>query len=581
MKKILKVAKREVGRFRARFSGGSRPVILALLAISLLVSYFIAQQGLVMGRDIYTVGVSPDGPYIGDGRFDALTPDRASGMEMLNEGAIDLYMDGETAYTRHDMRSQYAAGALKKYLENVETTRLIEQYDINLSFPLRIGVEYLPVTTVPVPSTVATPIPSSPVATPVVDTSAAVMQQIGELQNGSSKKFKAEFVSENEVIIPSLMSPPVPLSQVVLAFLYIVPMLFMGIFFNSSFMEEKTNRKLNILMSAPITPFDIIAGKMLPYVAFSLAVVVAMTLVLGGDVLLALAIFLPVILFIFAIYLMVALIYRTFKDQTFFSMAAITFVTGYLVLPALFTGINSVSYISPLTLAVQMYRGESFGLAEYALSAGPMYIVFGLAVYVGTRIFNEEYMMGFGPLYRKAADAIYLAIDKSHIYLSIALLSLLIIPAVFMVQMVIAILSLMVPVSLPPMVFLAILLALCVIVEEVAKSAGIATLLENKKVRSTGALLALAAASALGFFIGEKLLLYLSLSIVSNIMLIEAIGSADLLVIPLIAHFMFTSIVCLLTRKLGVKYYALAVMAGSFVHFLYNLVILAGEMGAI
>ena len=129
------------------------------------------------------------------------------------------------------------------------------------------------------------------------------------------------------------------------------------------------------------------------------------------------------------------------------------------MLPALFTGINNVSYISPLTLAVQMYRGESFSLAEYALSTGPMYLVFVLSMFVGVRIFNEEYLMGFGPLYRKAADAIYLSVNKNHLYISIALLSLLLIPAVFMIQMIIAILSLMVPVSLPPMVFLAILLA--------------------------------------------------------------------------------------------------------------------------
>ncbi|HTX44441.1 MAG TPA: ABC transporter permease [Methanocella sp.] len=565
------MSKRELGRFRARFSGGSRLVIIGLVILSLAVSYIIAQQGLVIGRDIYTIGVSPGGPQIGDGRFKVLTLDNAEGIQKLDDGSIDLYLDGETAYTRRDERSRYAAGALKQYLDKAETSRLIRQYDVNLSFPLRVEVGYLSAT--PGPSPVASTAPQAP------DTSLAVKEKINELQNGSTTKFKAEFVSDREVIIPSLMDPPVPLSQVVLAFLYIVPVLFLGIFFNSSFMEEKTNRKLNILMSTPVTPFDIIIGKMLPYLAFSLALVVAMTLVLGGNVFLALAIFLPVILFIFAIYLMVALVYRTFKDQTFFSMAAITFVTGYLIMPALFTGINNVSYISPLTLAVQMYRGEGFGPVEYALSTAPMYLVFGLSVLVGVRIFNEEYLMGFGPLYRKAADAIYLTIDRSHVYVSIALLSLLLIPAVFMVQMVIAILSLMVPVSLPPMAFLSALLVLCVIVEEVAKSIGIATLLENKKVPSTKALLALAAASALGFFIGEKLLLYLSLSVVSNIILIEAMGSADLLLIPLVAHFVFTAVVCLLTQRLGVKYYPVAIIAGSMVHFLYNFYILAGEMG--
>jgi hypothetical protein len=575
MKKILQVAKREVGRFRTRFSGGSRLVILLLIAASLLVSYLVAQQGLVLGKDIYNIGISPDGPFIEDGRFHVIVMDRTDGLQMLNDRSIDLYVDGETAVPRSDSRSQYAEGALKQYLVKAETSRMILDYDINQSFPLRVEVRR----DTGLPATNTTSVTVTPA--PTVDTSAEVIRQIDEAKNGTSTKFKAEFVSDSEVLIPSLMKPAIPLSQVVLAFVYIVPMLFMGIFFNSSFMEEKTNRKLNILMSAPVTPLDIIAGKMLPYVAFSLVIVVALTLALGGDVLLSLAIFLPVILFIFSIYLIVSLVYRTFKDQTFFSMAAITFVTGYLVLPALLTGINDISYISPLTLAVQMYRGEGFGLTAYLLSTVPMYLVFGLSVFVGTRIFNEEYLMSYGPLYRKVGDALYMAIDRSRPYLSIGLLSLLLIPVVFMVQMIIAILSLIIPVSLSPMIFLAVLLALCVIVEEVAKSAGIAMLIENKRVPSTKALLGLAFASALGFFIGEKLLLLVSLSVVSNVMLIEALGSANLLFIPLIAHFIFTSIVCLATQRLGIKYYPVAIFAGSIVHFLYNFAILAQQMGVI
>jgi len=117
MSKILQVAKREVGRFRARFSGRSQPVVLALIVLSLIVSYFVAQQGLVIGKDIYTIGVSPDGPAIGDLRFNVMSLDRATGQKMLADGSIDLYLDGETALTRRDDRSQYAAGALRQYLE--------------------------------------------------------------------------------------------------------------------------------------------------------------------------------------------------------------------------------------------------------------------------------------------------------------------------------------------------------------------------------------------------------------------------------------------------------------------------------
>jgi ABC-type Na+ efflux pump permease subunit len=567
----------------------------------LVVAYLLAQQGLTLSNGIYTIGESSSSPAIQDSRFNVVIIEPADGILMLNNGNLDAYINGESVYLSNRLRSQYAGGALKQYLGKVELGRLIDNYDINRSFPLRIEVNYLQEpagtsTAVTASTATLTPAQTSAVATPIfttvpsarqsvpavaADTSTAVKEQIEEMQSGGSQKFKAQFVSDKEIIVPSLMNPPIPLSQVILAFMYIVPIFFLGIFFNSSFMEEKTNRKLNILMSTPVTPFEIIVGKMLPYAGFSLLMVVAITLFLGGDVLLALAIFIPVIMFIFAIYLMVALVYRTFKDQTFFSMAAVTFVTGYLVLPALFTGINSLSYISPLTLAVQMYRGETFTLSQYLLSTAPMFLVFVLSLFIGVRIFNEEYLMGFGPLYRKVADAIYLAINKNHMYVSITLLSLLLIPVVFMLELIIVILSTMIPVDLPQLTFLAILLVFIVIVEELAKSSGIAVLLEHKNATSTRQILILSFLSAFGFFIGEKALLYLSLSTISNNVLMEAIGSANLLIIPLIAHFVFTAIVCLGTKKFGMKYYPYALIVGSFVHFIYNFYILSMQMGMV
>ncbi len=591
MKNIITVAGHEVKRFRTRFRGGSRLVFLVIIAIALVIAYLVGQQGLTLSKGIYTIGESSGGPAITDGRFNVMTMDQSDGIRMLNSGSIDAYVINESVILNGRMRSQYAGGALKQYLNKLELGRLIDDYDVNQSFPLRIQVNYLPaaattsgtITSNPLASAAASPTVTGsvqPIPTVVADTSSAVKAQISAMQNGSEQKFTAQFVSDQEIIIPSLMNPPIPLSQVILAFLYIVPIFFLGIFFNSSFMEEKINRKLNILMSTPVTPFDIIAGKMLPYVSFSLLMVVAITLFLGGDILLSLAIFIPVILFIFAIYLMVALLYRTFKDQTFFSMAAVTFVTGYLVLPALFTGINSLCYISPLTLAVQMYRGESFTLAQYALSTIPMILVFLLSIYIGVRIFNEEYLMGYGPLYRKIGDAFYLAIDRGHPYLSILMLGLFLIPAVFMIELIIVVLSTMIPVSLPTMMLLSILLVFCVFVEELAKSSGIIMLIEHKIAGSAKQILVLSFLSAFGFFVGEKVLMYLSMSIISSNVLMEALGSANLLVIPLIAHFVFTAVICLSTKKFGVKYYPYALVAGAFLHFLYDFYILSQQMGA-
>ena len=92
--------------------------------------------------------------------------------------------------------------------------------------------------------------------------------------------------------------------------------------------------------------------------------------------------------------------------------------------------------------------------------------------------------------------------------------------------------------------------------------------------RTTKEIVVLSFLSAVGFLAGEKLLLAVSLSTVSESMLSAALFSSGLLLIPLIAHSIFTSVVCLLTNRLGVRHYPLAVLAGSIVHTLYNLYVL-------
>ena len=597
---VLIIAKREIKRFSTRFSGGSKGIVIVILLASLIVSYLVAQGGFSLNRGFYTIGVSPDGPSIDDSRFNVLVMGLADAYEELQAKQIDAYIYGDQVISRGDSRSKYAVGALKQYLDSMEQERIQNEYGIDVAFPLRVQVYNLSVNTTDytVSRSVAGLIgliaptpepwldPGSPEATPMpggigTPTASASDDAVREQLNGSSSRFKAQVATDGEIVVPSLYEPSVPLPQVILAFLYIVPMFFISVFFTSSFMDEKTNRKLNILMSTPASAFDIIAGKMLPYLAFSLLVIVLVTMYLGGNLLLAIAIFGPISLFIFAIYLMVALLYRTYKDQTFFSMTAITFVTGYLVFPALFAGMSNLSYISPLTLAVQMYRGVSFGTTEwlgYVFSTGPLLLVFGLAMFVGVRIFNEEYLMSYGRLHQKTGDAIYLSISKRHPYLSVAVLSLLLIPAVFIVELIILALVMNIGWFF---VMLIVLLFFCAMVEEIAKSAGIAALIEYGKTVSLKRVLGLSFVSALAFWGGEKLLLALSLGFMPASGLLDTLsGSAAgatspimlvvLLLLPLAAHFVFTSIVCVGTLKLGTKYYLPSLLCGTLVHVLYN-----------
>ncbi len=553
---------------------------------------FISLGGFVLSKGFYAVGVAPDGPTINDQRFHVVKLDIKAGMAMLSKQMIDAYIAGDRAYYRNDSKSQYAAGALKQYLEKKELARIANDYDIDRSFPLRVEINYLKAPTnssdaanrvslsdiIASSSTSSTTEPdsssniiSTSLYSPASPTDEAVKSQLENMGNdGRLPQFKAEFASNKEIVIPSLMNPPIPLAQVLLVFLYVVPIFFIIIFFTSSFIEEKLNNRLSILLSAPIRPVEIIAGKMLPYFAYSIIVTVIVTLFLKGDILLALAIFIPVVLFIFAIYLGVALFYRTFKDQTFFSLLAVTLITGFLVFPAMFTGINKLSYISPLSLAVQMYRGEQFGFMEYFFSTGPMYLVFALAMIVGIRIFNEEYLMNFKRLHSKISEAIYFALDKKHIAVSIFILSLLLIPVVFMVELA----GIVFASNLPMPFALWALLIIGIVVEETAKSSGIAVLIKYRLLKSWRNAVLLAIISAIAFFLGEKLLLYFSLNVISESIFTTTLFSTNLLWLPLVAHAVATSIVSLIVYRLGVKYYLPALIIGSGLHLVYNLLVM-------
>jgi len=596
--------------------------LFAIILLAAAVGYVVYQQDIGMSRHLYAVGISPDAPSITDERFKIVPLDPHAGYNRLWEGKLDLYVSGdEVAYRGRNDRSLYALGALKQYLEKTELLRVSREYEIDQAFPLRIEVRHLkvddeisgeesissfsdilkpePTPFEPAPPPGPEPKPAEPdspdpepdvepapgpetsppsepdSAQVVAKTDDAVRQQLEEFKNNNGlPEFKAEFVSDKEIIVPSLSTPPIPLAQVILAFLYIIPIFMVGVFFTSSFMEEKIGRKLIVLFSAPVTPFQVIAGKMIPYIVYSFIAIIVVTLILGGNILLSLAIFIPVSMLIFSALLMVAMLYRTFKDQTFFSVLAAWVMIAYLVTPAMFTGLSDVSYFSPLTLAVEMYRDEPFGLKEYLLATIPLYLLFSVAVFVGVRVFNEEYLMGFRPLHRKLSEAINMVMDRNHLSFSVILVSLILIPIVLMVQFA----SIVIGLNLPETAALAIIFPLAILSEEIAKSIGVVVLWQNGAINSLRSVVKFSFFAALGFFLGEKLLLYLTLSVVSKTMFIEAALGSGWLILPLAMHFVTTCVVCLLSARLGARFYPLAILAGALIHGTYNLIVMRGQL---
>jgi hypothetical protein len=253
-------------------------------------------------------------------------------------------------------------------------------------------------------------------------------------------------------------------------------------------------------------------------------------------------------------------------------MLVTTLTTAYLVAPAMFTDVSDISYISPLTLAVKMYRNEPFGWREYLFPSLPMAAIFGFAMFAGTRLLNEEFLMGYKPITRKVSDAIYLLMAGTKPYLSVPLWSLLVIPIVYMAQ----IIFLAFASNLPLGMILMVTLMASALMEEMAKSLGIVVLAEHGMVKSYREILLLSFLSALGFFMGEKLLVLLSIKMVSQASISSVLfGEGLFLLVPLIAHFIFTAIVTLLKTKAKLLYMA-ALIVGTMVHFLYNWYLLGG-----
>lgn len=524
----LAITNRELTRLRSRFSDRSRPLVLGALVLVLLVSYVSYRQQGIRGRAIYNVGVSSDGPTLNDPRFRARTMSPSEGHAALAEGRIDVYIDSANVIPRDTEKAQYAVGALRLYLETTELARIAEDYPASEGFPFRVGV-----TSFPIPEDLATE-------------------------------------RDKEVVVPSLMQPPMPFEGVLKASLHLFPIFLVGMFFTSGLMEERRERRISVLLASPISSLQIILGKVLPYLLFALVVVMAMATVLGGNPLLAAIIFVPVICFVLSVTLMVPLIYRSFMDTTFISMFVTVATTLYLVFPAMLLGFSDLAYISPLSLAVEMYQDNAFSLRAYLTAALPMLLMFSIFIYIGSRILNEEYLSRHRPIYRKLAEAVYMAMDLRRPYLSTFLVSLGLIPMVYLIQLV----ALTFALNFPLRLALGGVLAASVVVEEVAKSVGIAMLIEERRVNKVLPVVLLAFLSALGFLIGEKLLLMVSIQSVSESLLSAVLLNAGKLWITLAAHWVFTAILALLLLWWGPRRYRYALAVAGAVHLMYNLVVL-------
>jgi ABC-type Na+ efflux pump permease subunit len=372
---------------------------------------------------------------------------------------------------------------------------------------------------------------------------------------------------------PSQLSPPLPFDSIILIFVFIFPLYFTSQFFMMSIMNERIERKGEVLLSTPVSAGSIITGKALPYLLGMLAISAALTVYLRASPLIILPL-VPVIFFFLANALIIGMVSRSFKELSFISIFFSTVATSYLFFPSIFANVHVISLISPLTLIILTLQGTAYTAGDYLFSTSLFWITSAVLFFVAVVNFREERLFSEKRLVPRLREFIAESMSKKHPFLSVFLLNGFAIPFVFMVQLMCLVLFF----NLPMPYSLILLMVFAALIEELVKSIGITTLfMQDSSFLSWKNLILACAATAVGFLAGEKLLLLITLSQITESVFGSILFlSLGVLWLPLLLHFAGVFVVASSLKLGGKRWFAFGIVAATVIHCLYNLYFILG-----
>jgi ABC-type Na+ efflux pump permease subunit len=382
---ILTISKWEFKKTRLSFSKKTLVLSAILLILIGTVSFFVSQSGLHINDNIYKVIVTDPAlaPILQtDDKFEVYVAEEAEARYQFEHGGFDILIIGNKVIHHPSEKSISALDALDKAVMRYDEARLLSYNDLNNTFPVWITVKNIAREQVFQPASIQKlpEFEKSPEKTPDSTIEETVSRQsAGERARLPYRKELTEIKSisplkEQALATPSHFNPPIPFKSVVLSFIFIFPIYFIAQFFSSSIMEERVKRRGELLLASPVKPYEIVAGKLLPYLLITLTLVAAITLYLKGSMWIILVL-LPVSLMFLSTAFSGAIIARSFKELTFVLIFLSVFLSGYIFLPAMFANIHAISIISPITLVVKLLENETVSISEYIFSTTPFYLV--------------------------------------------------------------------------------------------------------------------------------------------------------------------------------------------------------------
>lgn len=376
---------------------------------------------------------------------------------------------------------------------------------------------------------------------------------------------------------PGNIAPPFPFESLILAFAFLVPLNFVVQAYSTSIMNERIGRRGVLTLASPVSRYEIIAGKTVPYFVAALGITAGVALAVGGSVV-SVAAIAPVALVFLALTFVGSMFARSYKELTFVTVFVSVFVTTYVFVPAIFTEVDPIAAISPLSIVVQDLQDVSVNSSWFAFSSAPLLFSSAVLFSLGAGVYREEDMFTQRGVPHKALDALSSWLRRRA---SVTKVTILLIPFVFAVQLLVlaALFALPVEVSIP------VLLTTAALVEETAKSVSVYAGFANSVFeRSTKNALALGALSGLGFFIGEKVMHVAQIVGLDSLEVGRATLGVGFEVTPAVAVVLFflplalhVSATCVasLGAQYGRREYVVALVGATVLHAIYNLTVVS------
>lgn len=194
------------------------------------------------------------------------------------------------------------------------------------------------------------------------------------------------------------------IKKVMLAILLFLPLLLFGNMIIDTVVGEKEKKTGEIIIAMPMSQAQVIIGKSMA-VVLTISLQVAMWLIIlliaGFHIANPLLVFIFIFLTsipIIGITSVVAAYSKNFKEAGIGLSMAYMGIVGFLIIPVLFyiSRKSFIANISPMTIVMRLFSGESIPLSDYGISLVAILVVSLISYWIAIKLFERDDIM-FGP----------------------------------------------------------------------------------------------------------------------------------------------------------------------------------------